>query len=789
MKPVLIKTKSIWILLNLTILILFNSCQNNLDKYFEEPEWLKGSIYEVLHEKGEYSIFLKGVDLAGYKPTVNGKSILTVMAPNDVSFEKYLDENYGSGTKIEDLPINEVKKLIGFHILYYAFNKDKLINFRPNEGDAATDEEKNIGAGLFYKHRTKSQDEISLELDTTGNYVNVYHLERFLPVFSFRMFQTKQIDAKYNYEYFFPNTEWSDNIGFNISNAAVSEYSVLADNGYVYLIDKVLKPLETIYTELSSNEDYSDFLKLYEQYGYYRKDDILTIEYGNGTDLYQHYHTSPLANIASEWPVTDYKEVSDLSYTSYSVFAPNNNAFRNYFNEYWKVGGYDSLYEVSKQSIEYLLYNCVYPSSLVFPEEIRKGLIKNSYGTVIKFDVDAIPVQNRKMCVNGSFYGCDVLTPPAMFGSVTGPAFQYKKFSYFLNMLSNSELIQTLCSDATSYFMLYPSNEVMNSDGLVMIDNVLLRGTLKVSNNSQQNYVFAHVVSTDGITGNYNSLPTGSGSGNHVFRTLSPNSVLYWYMNNGRITNSVKFNEMLYRKDVSKDDIFCNLKELSFRDGWTNGKCYSYDNDKLSFLFEGSLENSIYAKFVPMMYNNRNDESKLYYGFIQVLEKANMLDPETQSINAMIESCLMFIPTTEAIKKAIIDNEIPGIATTNTSVNDADFFSKCSITNTDTIQYYLKKYFVPLSTAVISNYPYVGWSETIKDGLMTLQSYDIVSNDGKVQTITTNINISDAGEKLSVQVLNNQGIPIGKKVDVLEDYFYFPFIFDDGCVHFIKGIL
>lgn len=33
----------------------------------------------------------------------------------------------------------------------------------------------------------------------------------------------------------------------------------LADNGYVYLVDRVLKPLETIYAELASNEDYSDF--------------------------------------------------------------------------------------------------------------------------------------------------------------------------------------------------------------------------------------------------------------------------------------------------------------------------------------------------------------------------------------------------------------------------------------------------------------------------------------------------------------------------------------------------
>ena len=37
------------------------SCQDNkMQKYYEEPDWLKGSICEVLADRDEYSIFLKG---------------------------------------------------------------------------------------------------------------------------------------------------------------------------------------------------------------------------------------------------------------------------------------------------------------------------------------------------------------------------------------------------------------------------------------------------------------------------------------------------------------------------------------------------------------------------------------------------------------------------------------------------------------------------------------------------------------------------------------------------------
>jgi hypothetical protein len=138
-----------------------------------------------------------------------------------------------------------------------------------------------------------------------------------------------------------------------------------------------------------------------------------------------------MANIASEWPVTDYKKVSDWPSLPIACLLPATKRLRAFSTIIGRLvvrftlRGQPSIHRI-------LLYNCVYPSSLVFPEEIKKGLIKNSYGTVIKFDVDAVKPQNRMMCVNGTLYGCDELTPPAMFGSVTGPAFQYKKFSYFL---------------------------------------------------------------------------------------------------------------------------------------------------------------------------------------------------------------------------------------------------------------------------------------------------------------------------------------------------------------------
>ena len=52
--------------------VFWSSCQDNLE-YYDTPDNLKGSIYETLEDRGNYSIFLKGVDLGGYAPILKGK--------------------------------------------------------------------------------------------------------------------------------------------------------------------------------------------------------------------------------------------------------------------------------------------------------------------------------------------------------------------------------------------------------------------------------------------------------------------------------------------------------------------------------------------------------------------------------------------------------------------------------------------------------------------------------------------------------------------------------------------
>lgn len=760
--------------------MMLSSCQD-IEEYFETPSWIGGSIYECLQDDGNYNIFLKGVEMSGYQPIVDGKSILTVMAPNDDAMRQYLKDNYGTES-IENVPVDEVKKLVGFHILYYAFDKTKLMNFRPNEGDQATEEEKNENAGLYYKFRTRSQDPLSYKNTETKD-TAIYHFERLMPVFSHYMFRTKGIDAKKNYEYFYPGTTWTGADGFNIANASVNEYAGTSTNGYYYKIDRVLKPTETIYKELQTSGKYTKFLAEYDKYGKYDVDDDLTREYGNGTTIYQHSYTNRLPNIDCEWPTTDYQQISQMALSAFSVFAPTDKAWNDFFNDYWHEGGYESLDDVDSTAIADILFNSVCSRSIVFPEEINNGTVLNPSNEVISFNTDEIG--DRIVCTNGVLYGCDVLTPPAKYISVTGPVYQKKMYSNFAMMVNNSGLANTLTAQAVKYIMFHADNDQMEQYGRITREGSNL--TYVGEPNSRVNaspYVYAHVATpVDGVT----DIPT---SGVKVYRCLSPDRKLYWYVKDGKITNSIKFTEMLdYPANpvTDKSEIWANFDKLAYRgdvNGWTNGNAYSYDRN----FFEGDYSRVNNSRLLRLMYQNMSEPTTDFYGFIKLLSRAGAVN-NNGVLSFTVDECLMFVPTTDALKSAIAAGRIPGVSG-NASDDVSTFFDNCTITDADALTYYLRAYFVPMTTAVVTNYPYLGWGENTENegGLITCQTDETTDEAGSISITETRLNIYDDGTKLSIGLVDRATGATTRRVNVSSKYDYLPLIFEDGAAHFITDV-
>ena len=759
----------------------FFSCTENLEDndHYKVPGWLKGNAYEVLQKEGNHEIFLHAIDLTGNDGIVGGKSIVTVAAPDDEAFRKFLKgKGFGSIDEMYQKDPQYVKNLVGMHLMYYAFDWDKMVNFRPDDGDAATEEDKKKMAGLYYKHRTHSQDSIestTAVIDGTQADIKVYHYERYLPVFSTKYFETKGIeDAAADYNYFYPNTPWYGSShsgdGFNIANAAVSdEENVITDNGYLYHVDRVIEPVNTIYDELKNNADYSDFFQLYNSYLTYTK----AMEETNTTLGYTAYMRShgSLPNIAYEWTLLGtglaFKQMAYLESNGFSIFAPTNQALADFFKTFWSAeNGYADINSLDPMIKQYFVYQMFAQDSYpVMPTEIRKGKVKTVFGTTVNFDPSTIQQDRRKVCCNGFLYGMDHMTAPAIFSSVVAPAFKDVKYNCFLYTLVGSGLVSSLAADNTQFVSLIPSNEQFEAADPQMRLYSTTNGKelqeyssdagafVAMGNAAKLNLANVH------ISDNTSELKT---QGCQVVNTYAPFN--YWYVKDGKITNNANFNQQL--NPSYTDDPFVTFHEITNNgQPWTNGRAYAYDATQI---FKRESGDGI--KHALAVCNDANYE---YYLFAQLLNKAGfvygttLVFPTDDNTLSNAGRFIIFVPTNEVIQANY--KQVPGYATLFDANGKFKPAAKLSGTTKAQLQQWLTNYIVSSSENNFTDYPFVGSS--CKGTFVT-------------KTLTQQLDIIDDGSSLSVKLEGSDtAVPVSPK------YSYFPFAFSDGCLHFIDGLL
>ena len=737
------------------------SCQENVDEsdHYKVPDWLKGNAYEVLQKEGNYSQFLKAVELTGYRDIVDGKSILTVMAPDDQAFQAFLQESgYASVEEMYQSNPLQLKKTIGFHLMYYAYDWDKLVNFRPTEGDGASEEQKAQNAGLWYKHRTRSQDgmeDVRGKLNGVDTLVTVYHYERFLPVLSNKFFQTKGIDAESNYEYFFPKSQWTvSGDGFQVANASVTDQAaVITDNGYLYHVSQVVSPMETIYKTLKENPNYSDYIGLYDQYAELTPAATETSD-NVGKVVYTLTHNG-LPNIACEWPVTDYRQMATLERAAYNIFAPSNQAIARFFQNYWTAeGGYRSLSDLDPLITQYfILQSFADTDESVFPEEIRGGKVETAFGTPININPD--DVDDRLFCENGVVYGMNDMEAPAIFSAVVGPAFKDTAYQCYLYTLDKSELILSLASDKTEFVTLIPNNrQFLQNEPSMRLNTTTAGRLLEVYSAEDGNYVTMGQGQTRNIVNMHtaSNIAALSASGTQVVETNSPFN--YWFVHDGQITTNARFNEQL--NPAYEGSPFVNFHEIqNAGQPWSNGRAYAYDADNLFSEASGDgLEHLLSVA---------NDKNYAYYLFAQLLQKAGLVDTKSSSMPSLASAgnrLVVFVPTNDAIKQNFA--KIPGTAKL-TIADDGTLSGAPTSTQKAELANYLRHYFVSSLMNTITSYPYPGSSFQGKFLTMSGEDLTVVNGGQTIQCLGSSVNITDK-------------------------YFGLPFAYSDGCMQFVDGV-
>lgn len=458
--------KSVLILLSVVFLLL--SCEDTWEKRGVSGDNLhKGFAYDILQERGNYTIFLAAVDKAGYSNLLKGKGLATVFAPDDEAFKAYLSKHDYSG--IDEISSVELSVLIGEHILKYSYRKSDLMDFQPSLSGTGLIQP----AGSCYKHMTFAREEDETLWDEWNKRtVKVVNREKFLPVFSTELFKTLKItDPESNYKYFYPDSKWYGNDGcFYPANAGVLEYEIPTDNGYIHTIDRVIEPMRTVYSVLEDQKlPYSLLKKLIDKYNLFRYDAVISSNYaqpGDSLFLFEHMNEGRLQieNIASEW-ITNVNNTEVQKLYAFNAFMPNDDAILKFYNEFFKDPEvreqYNSFDEVDRLTMYYFLTNHIVRSNPVFPATLAQG-VDDGWGTPFNFDINN-DVEHKEMCGNGVFYGLKEVHMPAIFETVTRPVFQSPKYRTFTYALMRAGMLPELANREREVTMFVYSDETLKA--------------------------------------------------------------------------------------------------------------------------------------------------------------------------------------------------------------------------------------------------------------------------------------------------------------------------------------
>lgn len=600
---------------NSIVLLLFSTlwaCEKKMDKYYERPDWLRGSAYEVMEDRGNFDLFLRAIDRAGYKTIVNGRELCTVMAPNDEAFQKYMKRhNYSS---VDDIPVDTLKMLVPYHIIKKAYGKDMMLGFTMAIGADAK------GDGTAHKFETYAQPAPFTMTDPlTGKQVKTYNNNLYIPVVSTRLYKTKKCaDYKSNYTFFWPDINWlGDDEQLHAQNAAVIEKGIPTDNGFMYVLDEVCEPLRTVYQALEkpSASQFSQFLKLYDRFAEVSFKSVSDVT-GDSLYNYNHYRMTSKAKAVSfneQLPALastiayhgDYATRDDyfmyLTYT-YNCFAPTDRALEDYFSRKF-ASHFASWDEVPQLTLFYLLAPCVKEGQeIILPEPVLKDGMKGDFGEVWPLKADDIVT--KEVCCNGMVYGVDQVFDPLVFDIVTKPLFMTPDYSIIANMFFKADAISTLTDQTADKYTLF-----------IIADSILQSDMYNMRMNYGNNYFNdgGELVEQNGNTVGYSSSVADMSI---VLTSIKDFSKRAYYSSRTGDTYFFTNNNTLYDVDGNK---------LEILDRWEtpNGVTYAIDH----MLYKTAEELALRQNTITAL----KDRHKEFY---DLLKTAGLIKASTTGVKA-----------------------------------------------------------------------------------------------------------------------------------------------------------
>jgi uncharacterized surface protein with fasciclin (FAS1) repeats len=664
------------------IFTMFVQCAER-DSYYDNPSWADLPIYELLQEEGRFTNYLKCVDRTLYASSLKGAALYTCFAPNDDAFKEYLAQsNYSS---VDAIPDSTVSQIVAYSLAYNSYKLDQLSDILYNGWDTLQSIKKKTPYYETLRKEWNGSDSIWV-VDanlSTGNTVG-YNNYKFLPYYIADYFNSRATPlTASDYNTFYPSTTYS---GKNVQDASIVQSDLVAGNGVVHEVDKVLSPLSNLEKILHSS-DYSKFEGLIEKtsggtpsfYTYVTSSDLISYYQAAfpskniNAVYYKYYNGLDVPLNCERYGFTTAEAETD----GYTVFAPNNEAVNTFFKE--KLSDYYSSIDNVPSSILGYFINAQFVKSMVWPGNYA-GAMNSQNDFVNGQGTGGNKLGNSgytdiRPASNGFFYGGNNYVKSHYFETVITEILLNSKYNllnkafglYFSGSLQETLMQCTLNGySSVDYMVLLLDDDLLKKDGF----------SYAWSNTS---YAFSHSSSLTVASTRLQRLVKS-----HVFMRLNDSNIdtrLSGFAGDASLgydgySYAVNYYGDIVRFKDGKMQMLGNYDEddwvtVSYNKTFSNGKVYTIDK--------------------PLQYSRRNTQSSVISGWeeqsmLTYIQKAASSNPDISLYNEYMTLLLsqttypwtlststtytVLMPNNTALQAAVDAGDLPSLGVINTSLTN-----------------------------------------------------------------------------------------------------------------------
>jgi uncharacterized surface protein with fasciclin (FAS1) repeats len=458
------KKKVTYYLLILPLLVLFASCSRDVfDEYYARPDYLEDPIYQRLEELGNFKNFTVLIEKAGYKDILSKSGYWTMFAPNDAAFAAYFQEKGISDvSKIDNAT---AEKIVRYALVYNAFREDQLSDYQSAQGwikDNSFRRRTAFYDGFLTKTMNNGQSGIVVGSNRNGanNYIAGDNNNKYVTYFTDEYFAAKTLSSS-DFTYFYPGKEYT---GFNLFEGKVSQSDIVAENGIIHEVEKVIIPPVNIDQYLEENSQYSVFRDIIETHLVtYPFNQAATTAYRNFTGKSDNVFVKKYDPLLAFAPNNEnyLKEAdNDGQSDAFTLIVPNNAALAPFIKDIL-LKHYPSvdklpLYVFQDFFNAHAAPNAVWPS--------KSASSTNGLDEDLRFDFNT-NIIDKKILSNGFFYGSNIVQKSNLFYSVYTSAYLDPAYTLATRLYNSTEIKQMISNIRNKYVLFLPSDTLLRSLG------------------------------------------------------------------------------------------------------------------------------------------------------------------------------------------------------------------------------------------------------------------------------------------------------------------------------------